>query len=145
MDATVTLDHGMTFTGRGDSGFAVKMGTSAASGGDDDGPRPMELMLLSVGGCTAMDVVSILRKKRQDLEGLEVKLQAGRAEDYPQIFTDMNIHYVVRGRNIDPAAVERAIELSYTKYCPAQAVVACSAPISHTYEIIEVEPSTSPE
>jgi putative redox protein len=144
MDATVTLAHGMTFIGRPDSGFAVQMGTGPEAGGDDDGPRPMELMLLSIGGCTAMDVVSILRKKRQDLEGLEVKLHAGRATDYPTIFTDVNIHYIVRGRSIDPASVERAIELSYTKYCPAQAIVAYSAPITHTYEIVEVDTEAAP-
>jgi putative redox protein len=84
-----------------------------------------------------MDVISILRKKRQDVTGFEVKVDAGRAEDHPKVFTSLAIQYVVHGRNIDPAAVERAMELSKTRYCPAQAMLSQVAPMTMTYAIVE--------
>lgn len=137
MKASVTLDHGMTFLGTADTGFTVQMGASPSVGGDDDGLRPMELLLLGLGGCTAMDVVSILRKKRQEITGFEVFLDAQRPDEHPKVFTHISIKYVIRGRNVSRAAVERAIELSNTKYCPAHAMLVQAAPIEHTYEIIE--------
>ena len=137
MDATVKLDHGMTFQATANSGFTLQIGASPSVGGDDDGPRPMELLLMGLGGCTGMDVISILRKKRQDITDFEVQLHADRAEDHPHVFTRITINYVIRGRGVNPKAVERAIELSETKYCPAQAMMAKAAPIEHTYEIIE--------
>jgi putative redox protein len=137
MQASVVWSKGMTFTGTADSGFSVQLGTDPSVGGDDDGFRPMELMAISLAGCTAMDVISILRKKRVDVTGFEVRVNAGRAGEHPKVITDFAIHYIVRGRQIDPTAVERAMELSRTKYCPAQAMLAQVAPITLSYEIVE--------
>jgi putative redox protein len=139
MDAIVTWDHGLTFVGTADSGFAVRLGADPAVGGENDGFRPMELIALGLAGCTAMDVVSILKKKRQELTGFEVEVHAETAPEHPKVFTSIVIEYVVRGRRIDPAAVERAIELSETKYCPAQGMLARVAPIRHAYRIVEDE------
>ncbi len=127
----------MTFFGTADSGYTIQMDADPSVGGDDSGFRPMELLLTGLGGCTAMDVISILRKKRQDVTGFEVKLDARRAKDHPHVFTHITVHYVVRGRNVDPKAIARAIELSETKYCPAQAMLDKVATIDHTFEVIE--------
>ena len=137
MQASVTWQHGMTFTGTADTGFTVPLGAEASVGGDDDGFRPIELMLVSLAGCTAMDVISILRKKRQEVTGFEVKVDAGRTDEHPKVFTNFAIHYIVRGQKIDPASVERAMDLSKTKYCPAQAMLSQVAPMTMSYEIIE--------
>ncbi len=139
MKATVTMDQGMTFTASAESGFTLQMGASPIVGGQNDGFRPMELLLMGLGGCTAMDVVSILRKKKQDVIGFDILLDAEQAENHPHVFTQITIKYILRGNQIDPKAVERSILLSETKYCPAQAMLARSVPIDHTYEIIEEE------
>ncbi len=138
MDAKVTLQQRMSFTATADSGFRLNIGARPDVGGDDDGVRPMELVLLGLAGCTAMDVISILRKKRQHITGFEVRAHAERAEEHPRVFTDIIVKYVVEGINVDPRAVERAIELSETKYCPAQAMLVQAVPIKHVYEIVEV-------
>jgi putative redox protein len=137
--ASVTLDKGMAFSGVSGKEFSVRMDSGPAVGGGDSGFRPMQLLLISLGGCTGMDVLSILRKKRQDVTNFEVLLDAKQAEEHPRVFTHIDIKYIIRGRGIRPAAVERAIELSETKYCPAQAMLAKSAVIDHVYEIIEEE------
>lgn len=137
MKASVTMKQGMSFVGTADSGFSVDLGASPAVGGDDDGFRPMELMLISLAGCTAMDVISILRKKRQKVTGFEVRVSADQADEHPKVFTDILVTYIVHGPNVDPAAVERSIELSTTKYCPAQAMLTESVSIRHDYEIVE--------
>ncbi len=137
MDATVTLQEGMHFIGTADTGHPVHMDSDQSVGGTDSAARPMELFLIGLGGCTAMDVVSILRKKRQDVTGLELRLHADRAEEHPKVFTAITIEYIVRGRGVDPAAVERAMDLSRDRYCPAQAMLALAAPIALTYTIVE--------
>lgn len=137
MQATVTWDHGLTFSGSADTGFTVPLGAERSVGGDEDGFRPLELMLVSLAGCTAMDVMSILAKKRQDVTGFHVQADAERAEEHPRVYTAITVRYTVRGRNIDPAAVKRAIELSETRYCPAQAMLAKAVPIQHVYTIEE--------
>lgn len=137
MQASVNWDHGLTFTGTADSGFEIALGAAAGVGGDEDGFRPLELMLVSLAGCTGMDVISILSKKRQDITGFSVRVDAERADQHPKVFTAITVHYHVRGCNIDPKAVERAIELSETRYCPAQAMLAASVPIEHKYMIEE--------
>lgn len=131
------MKQGMSFTGSADSGFSVDLGTSPAVGGDDDGFRPMELMLVSLAGCTAMDVISILRKKRQTVTGFEVQVNAERAKEHPKVFTEIFLTYVVHGTGIDPAAVERSIELSTTKYCSAHAMLSEAVSIGHDYEIVD--------
>lgn len=137
MDASVVWSHGMSFTGSSDSGFSVNLGTDPGVGGDNDGFRPMELLLVGLAGCTAMDVVSILSKKRQKMSGFEVKVHATRAPEHPKVFTEFFIHYVVRGEGIDPSAVQRAMELSEQKYCPAQAMFSQVAPIHLSFEVVE--------
>jgi putative redox protein len=139
MDAKVTWSDRLTFEGTADSGYSILLGASPAVGGDDDGIRPMELIALGLAGCTGMDVISILLKKRQDVTAFEVRVHAERAEEHPKVFTSVNIEYLITGRDIDPAAVERAIELSETKYCPAQAMFGKLMPIKLSYQIQETE------
>jgi len=143
VEATVKLDHGMTFWAQADTGFRVKMDASSSVGGDDNGPRPMELMLMSLGGCTGMDVISILRKKRQNVTGFELKLAAEQADDHPHVFTHITVTYIVHGEGIDPKAVSRAIELSTDRYCPAHAMLSQATTIEHTYEIVEEKQEAS--
>lgn len=137
MEAAVSLKQGMTFEGTADSGFKVTLGADPAVGGDDDGLRPMELMLISLAGCTAMDVISILRKKRQTVTGFQVTVSAGRADEHPKVFTDVHLKYLIHGEGVDPRAVERSIELSTKEYCPAHAMLSQATAISHDYEIVE--------
>lgn len=138
MDATVTLQNdGMRFGGTSDTGFEVIMDAHPSVGGDNDGFRPMELILVGLCGCTAMDVISILRKKREDVTGLQVKAHAERAEQHPKVFTAIKLEYIVTGRNVKPASVERAIQLSAEAYCPAQAMLAQVAEMDYSYTIVE--------
>lgn len=137
MEAQVTWNGKMSFTGTADTGFTVPLDADSAVGGDNHGFRPMELMAISLAGCTAMDVISILQKKRQVVNAFDVKVQAERADEYPKIFTLITVEFTVKGNNVDPAAVERAIHLSSTKYCPAQAMLAKAVSIEHKYTIIE--------
>jgi putative redox protein len=137
MDAKVTWKGRLSFTGQADTGFTLPLGTDPEVGGDNDGFQPMELMALSLAGCTAMDVISVLQKKRQDVTGFEVKIHAERATEFPKVFTHITVEYNVTGRQVDPAAVERSIELSKTKYCPAQAMLAKAVTIEHKYTITE--------
>ena len=137
MDSKVTWDHGMTFSGTSDSGFTVPLGTSPKVGGENDGFKPMELMAISLGGCTAMDVISILRKKRQDITAYEVSVNTKNAETHPKVFTSATILYDVTGHNVDEKALRRAIQLSADRYCPAQGMLAQVMPIKLDYEIYE--------
>jgi putative redox protein len=137
MDAKVIWSHGMSFTGTANSGFTINLGTDPSVGGDNDGFRPLELMAISLAGCTAMDVISILKKKQQDITAFEVRVHADQASEYPKVFTHITVEYLVQGHQVDPAAVERAIALSEEKYCPAQAMLAKAAQIEHTYQITE--------
>ncbi|MBN1955898.1 MAG: OsmC family protein [Anaerolineae bacterium] len=102
----------------------------------DTGPAPMELMLISLAGCTAMDVVSILKKKRQLFSGLQVKASAEQAEEHPRVYTQIHLEYVVTGADVKPEAVERSIELSVTTYCPASAMLSRTAEITTSYRIV---------
>jgi putative redox protein len=129
----------MTFEGQAVTGFKVPLGADPSVGGHNDGFRPMELIAIGVIWCTAMDVISILKKKRQDITEFQVDLVASRAEEHPKVFTDMKIMYHITGREVDPVAVERAIELSETKYCPAQAMFKDVLPIELEYEIKEAD------
>lgn len=137
MDAKVTWDHGMTFSGTADTGFSVPLGSAPAVGGENDGFRPMELMAVSLAGCTAMDVISIMRKKRQEITAYEVKVHADQADSHPHVFTQSVITYEVTGHDIDEAAVLRAVQLSADRYCPAQGMLDKVMPIELLYEIYE--------
>ncbi len=127
----------MSFVGSAETGFLVPLGAEPAVGGDNDGFRPIELMLVSLAGCTAMDVISILNKKRQDVTDFEVKVNASRAEGHPKVFLSARLDYRVTGRSVDEAALVRAIELSATRYCPAQAMLGKAFPIEMRYQIYE--------
>jgi putative redox protein len=137
MNAKVTWQGKMTFRGSADTGFSVPMGAEPAVGGDNDGFRPMELIATGLAGCTAMDVISILQKKRQEVTAFEVRVEAARAEDHPTVFTAATIEYHVTGKAVDRAAVVRAIELSTTRYCPAQAMFAKVFPMALKYFIYD--------
>jgi len=137
MDAKATWRHGLTFSGTADSGFTVPLSADPSVGGEGDGFRPMELMALSLAGCTAMDIISILTKKRQEVTAFEVKVHTERAEEHPKVFTRATIDYLVTGHNVDEAALVRAIELSATKYCPAQAMLGKVTTIALQYQIFE--------
>lgn len=137
MEAKVTWQENMAFSGTADSGFTVQLDAKKEVGGEGKGFIPMELMALSMAGCTAMDVISILRKKRQDVTNFEVRVDAPRAEQHPKVFTRATIEYLVTGRSVDEAAVIRAIQLTAESYCPAQAMLGKVIPIELRYQIFE--------
>lgn len=128
---------GMSFLAQSGSGHAVMMDGAREGGGHNLAPRPMEMVLIGTGGCSAYDVVLILRKGKQDVRGCEVKLSAERADTEPKVFTKVHFHFVVTGRDLKPNLVERAISLSHEKYCSASIMIAKTAEITHSYEIIE--------
>jgi putative redox protein len=129
MDAKVIWKEKMSFDGSSESGFTVPLGTSPAVGGDDDGFRPLELLAIGLAGCTAMDVMSILQKKRQEINSFEVQVYAERAVEHPKVFTHIVIEYIISGNNLSEEAVQRAVQLSEEKYCPAQAMFKQVAPM----------------
>jgi putative redox protein len=137
MDAKVVWKSGLGFDGSADSGHTLPLGGYKEIGSENDGFRPVELLAIGLAGCTAMDVISILEKKCLEVTAFEVSVQAIRAEDHPKVFTQAELFFHVTGKNIDPKAVERAIELSSTKYCPAFAMLGKAFPITTRYEIIE--------
>jgi putative redox protein len=139
MDAKVTWKGRMTFDASADSGFHTQLGTDAAVGGDNDGFRPMELFAMGLAGCTAMDVISILGKKRQDVTAFDVQVHVERAQQHPKVFTSAVIEYLVTGHAVDEQAVKRAMELSAESYCPAQAMLGKIMPIELIYQIFEDE------
>jgi putative redox protein len=139
MKATVQWKENMTFLGMPDSGFPVQMDADSSFGGTNQGVRPMEMIALGLAGCTGMDVISILRKKRQKLTQFEVRVNAPRSAEHPKVFTSALITYIVSGTNVEEAAVIRSIELSMTKYCPVQVMLSKAFPMELHYEIYEDE------
>jgi putative redox protein len=139
MQATVrwTGPGGMSFVAETGSGHAVVMDGAPEGGGRDLAPRPMEMVLLGTGGCTAYDVVVILSKSGQDVRGCEVRLEAERAATDPKVFTRIHFQFTVRGRGLKANIVERAVKLSHDKYCSASAMLAHTAQITTGIEIIE--------
>ena len=135
--------EGLTFAAKGDSNHWVMMDGPTSVGGTDAGSRPKELVLYALAGCTASDVISILKKKRVPLHGFEMHLTGHEAEDHPKVFTDIHVEYVFFGNEIDPADVERAIELSTTKYCSVSAMLTPKVKITHSYRIEPVAASTA--
>lgn len=127
--------QGITFVGKTDSNHWVTMDGPEDFGGSNAGIRPKELLLLSLGGCTGADVASILQKKRVKLDGYEMNLTADATEDYPQVFTKIHIEYVFYGKEVQAKDVERAIELSQTKYCGVTAMLSKAMEITHSYRI----------
>ena len=137
MECTVRWHEGMSFVAETGSGHLVCMDGAPEAGGRNLAPRPMELLLAGTGGCTAFDVVLILKRSRQDVTGCELKLQADRAETDPKVFTRINMHFVVSGRHLKPEAVARAVNLSAEKYCSASIMLGKTAEITHSFEVIE--------
>ena len=132
------LDH-MTFVGESGSGHSVVMDGSPDAGGRDLGIRPMEMLLLGLGGCTAFDVISILKKSRQKVIDCEVNIEAERSEEIPKVFTQIHIHFVVSGRDLKVDRVEKAVNLSADKYCSASEMLGKVATITHDFEIVEAD------
>jgi putative redox protein len=139
MKVTAQWKQNMIFTGMPDSGYPVQMDADDYFGGTKSGVRPMEMVALGLAGCTGMDVLSILRKKRQQITAFEVQVNAPRSPEYPKVFTSALITYIVTGKNVEQAAVLRSIELSITKYCPVQFMLAQAFPMELHYEIYEEE------
>jgi putative redox protein len=139
MDAKVIWKQGMSFSGTAATGFEVPIGADPEVGGANDGFRSLELMGISLAACTGMDVISILKKKQQNITAFEVRAHADRAEEHPKVFTFLIVTFLVTGHHVDEKAVVRSIELSATKYCPAQAMLSKSVPIELKYEIYEEE------
>jgi putative redox protein len=135
------LTEGMQFTAEAGSGHHVMMDAAEHAGGQGAGFVPMEMLLVGLAGCTGMDVISILRKKHQQVTGYELQVRGERAEDYPMVYTTITVEHIVTGHDISPEAVARAIELSETKYCAAGAMLGKVATLTHTYRIVEAVPA----
>lgn len=138
MKARIKWVEGVTMLGESDSGHAVVMDGPPDSGGRNLGVRPMEMLLLGMGGCTQFDVLLILGKARQDVSGCVVELEAERAAEAPKVFTRIHVHFIVSGRGLKEKQVERAIKLSAEKYCSASIMLGASVEISHDFEIRHV-------
>ena len=130
------LDH-MSFVGESGSGHSLVMDGAPDSGGRDLGVRPMEMLLLGLGGCTAFDVISILQKSRQKISDCEVEIEAERATEIPKVFTHIHLHFIVSGRGLDETKVSRAVTLSADKYCSASRMLEKTATITHDIKIVE--------
>ncbi|MGI8916210.1 MAG: OsmC family protein [Chloroflexota bacterium] len=142
---TVTLLDAMAFAATGGSGHTITLDSGADHGGTERGLRPMELLLLGLGGCTGMDVISLLRKMRQDVTGYQVVVQAERAEEHPRVMTDVSVVHVIQGRSLDAKLIRRAIELSATRYCPASAMLSQATIIHHRYRLTDELNGTTSE
>jgi putative redox protein len=137
MKAQVKWIDGVSFVGESESGHAVVMDGALEAGGRNIGMRPMELLLIGMGGCSSFDVVTILKKARQPITDCVAEISAERAEDIPKVFTKIHVHYVVTGKGLNPVQVERAIKLSADKYCSASVMLSKTAEITHDFEIVE--------
>jgi len=137
MNISVNWVDGLLMVGKSDSGHTITMDGPPESGGENLGVRPMEMLLLGVAGCTMIDVVTTLKKMRQDLTYCETKISAERATDHPKVFTDIHIQFIVRGKDLDSKKVDKAITLSAEKYCSASIMLGETATITHDFEIIE--------
>lgn len=138
MECTVKWIDGMSFIAETGTGHLVPMDGAPEAGGRNLAPRPMELLLAGAGGCTAYDIVLILKRGRHDVRGCEVKLSAERAQTDPKVFTRIAFRYTIRGKGLKPEVVTRAVHLSAEKYCSASIMLAKTADITHDWEIVEV-------
>ncbi|GHT87147.1 peroxiredoxin [Betaproteobacteria bacterium] len=139
MECTIKWLDGVSFLAETGSGHLLAMDGAPEAGGRNLAPRPMEVVLAGAGGCTAFDVMTILRKGRHDVRDCTVKLNAERADSDPKVFTRIHFHFTVTGKKLKPEAVERAIHLSAEKYCSASIMLAKTAAISHAWTIIEAD------
>jgi len=140
MKATIKWVDGVMFLGESGSGHTVVMDGPPEAGGRNMGIRPMETVLVGLGGCASFDVVSILKKARQDIRDVHTELAAERADVEPKIFTKIHLHFVVTGKNLKEAHVKRAVELSAEKYCSASILMGrAGVEVTHDYEIVEID------
>jgi putative redox protein len=139
MKVRIKWIEGVAFIGESESGHALVMDGAPEGGGRNIGPRPMETVLLGTGGCTAYDVIHILRKSRAPITDCVVEIDAERAAEDPKVFTRIHFHFVVTGKGLKPQQVERAVHLSAEKYCSASIMLAKTAAISHDFEIREAQ------
>ncbi|MDW7653374.1 MAG: OsmC family protein [Nitrosomonadaceae bacterium] len=137
MKTYIRWGNGVSFLGETESGHTILMDGPPEAGGGNAGPRPMELLLMGTGGCTAFDVMLILKKKRQEISDCRVEIDAKRAEEDPKVFTHIHCHFILTGTNLKPKQVEQAINLSAEKYCSASIMLGKTAKITHDFEIIE--------
>ncbi len=144
MKARVKWIEGVTMLGEAGSGHAVVMDGPPDLGGRNIGVRPMEMLLMGLGGCTQFDVLLILGKSRQPVTDCVVELTAERAETAPKVFTHIHVHFILTGRGLDPQRVEHAIKLSAEKYCSASIMLGATATITHDYEIRDVDEAAKP-
>ncbi|SRR6266566_53378 len=145
MTVRATLETGMRFDVETGSGHHVILDAAEHNGGQNSGPQPMEMLLVALAGCSGMDILTILRKKRQDITGYELRIHGMRSEEHPKVYLDIILEHVFSGHNIRLEAVERAIELTEERYCGASAMLGKTATIGHTFSIIEdsKEPTTT--
>jgi putative redox protein len=137
MNLSVNWVDGMLMVGKSYSGHSITMDGPTEIGGENLGVRPMEMLLLGVAGCTMIDVVTTLKKMRQDLSHCETKISAERANEHPKVFTDIHIHFIVKGKDLDSKKIDKAITLSAEKYCSASIMLGKTANITHDFEVIE--------
>ncbi|MCF6199181.1 MAG: OsmC family protein [Hyphomicrobiaceae bacterium] len=137
MKAEINWSVGVRFDALSQTGHKITMDGSPDHGGENAGARPMELLLIGMGGCTAFDVVGILKKARADLQDMQIELQADRADEVPSVFTKIHVHFILKGAGLKESLVKRAIELSAEKYCSASIMLGQTAKITHSFEIIE--------
>jgi len=145
MTVRATLETGMRFDVETGSGHHIILDAAEHNGGQNSGPQPMEMLLVALAGCSGMDILTILRKKRQDITGYELRIHGMRAEEHPKVYLDITLEHIFSGHNIRPEAVERAIELTEERYCGASAMLGKTATIGHKFSIIEdsKEPTTT--
>ena len=138
MKTRIKWNGNVSFLAESDSGHSVLMDGAPEAGGQNLGPRPMEMLLMGLGGCTTFDVVLILKKGRQDIRDCVVEIEAERAQVDPKVFTDIHLHFIITGHDLNPQTVERAIHLSAEKYCSTSIMLKNTVNITHDFEIIAV-------
>ena len=138
MKARIKWIEGVSFAGQSESGHTVVMDGPPDAGGQNLGVRPMEMLLLGMGGCTAFDVVHILRKSRQPVSDCVAEIDAERADIDPKVFTKIHVHFIISGKGLDPKRVDQAVKLSAEKYCSASIMLGKVADVTHDFEIVEV-------
>lgn len=135
--AKVTYVNGMQFVGEAGSGHAIVMDSGSETGGNNTGLRPSELLLIGLGGCSGMDIISILKKKRENVTGFEININGEKAEEHPKKYKEIGIEFIIKGKNVSPEAVQKAVQLSMDKYCSVKATLEGAAKINFSYKIIE--------
>jgi len=137
LTAHAILQNGMCFDAETGSCHHIILDAADSNGGEDKGPRPMELFLVALASCAGMDIISILRKKRQQISGYEVRVHGDRMEEHPRMFVNITVEHLFTGHDLHPAAIERAIALTEERYCAASVIMSKSAKVLHTFRIIE--------